>query len=165
MRARRAVRIGFDAVELHLAHGYLLHSFVSPLSNKRNDAYGGSLENRARLMLDVTDAVLSVWGADRVGMHLAPRGDAHDMGDANPLETFSHVARELGLRKIAFICARERQAPDSIGPALKKAFEQLTPGRQRAYLYYFSQPKQSSTRTTRIEKSAPSILAGKGLNE
>jgi len=73
-------------------------------------------------MMQVTDAVTSVWGADRVGMHLAPRCDAHGMGDANPLETFSYVAGELGSRKIAFICAREHQAPDSIGPVLKKAF-------------------------------------------
>ena len=120
--AENAKLAGFDGVEIHGANGYLLDQFLQSKTNHRNDAYGGSLENRARLMLDVTDAVLSVWGADRVGMHLAPRGDAHDMGDANPLETFSHVARELGRRKLAFICARERQGPDSIGPALKQAF-------------------------------------------
>ena len=113
---------GFDGVEIHGANGYLLDQFLQTKTNHRTDDYGGTLENRARLMLEVTDAVVSVWGADRVGMHLAPRGDAHDMGDANPLETFSYVARELGRRKIAFICAREHQAPDSIGPALKQAF-------------------------------------------
>ncbi len=120
--AENAKLAGFDGVEIHGANGYLLDQFLQTKTNHRTDAYGGSLENRARLMLEVTDAVISVWGADRVGMHLAPRGDAHDMGDANPLETFSHVARELGRRKIAFICARERQGPDSIGPSLKKAF-------------------------------------------
>ncbi len=120
--AENAKLAGFDGVEIHGANGYLLDQFLQTKTNHRTDDYGGSLENRARLMLEVTDAVISVWGADRVGMHLAPRGDAHDMGDANPLETFSHVARELGSRKIAFICARERQGPDSIGPALKKAF-------------------------------------------
>jgi 2,4-dienoyl-CoA reductase-like NADH-dependent reductase (Old Yellow Enzyme family) len=73
-------------------------------------------------MLEVTDAVISVWGADRVGMHLAPRGDAHDMGDSNPLATFSHVARELGKRRIAFICARESLGENRIGPKLKAAF-------------------------------------------
>ena len=73
-------------------------------------------------MLEVTDAVVSVWGADRVGMHLAPRADAHDMGDSDRLATFSHVATELGKRGIAFLCAREAQGPDSLGPALKKAF-------------------------------------------
>jgi len=120
--AENAKLAGFDGVEIHGANGYLLDQFLQTKTNQRTDEYGGSLENRARLMLEVTDAVISVWGADRVGMHLAPRGDAHDMGDANPLETFSYVARELGRRKIAFIAAREHQSPDSIGPALKKAF-------------------------------------------
>lgn len=73
-------------------------------------------------MLEVTDAVISVWGASRVGMHLAPRGDAHDMGDTNPLATFSFVAEELSRRKIAFICARESLGENRIGPELKKRF-------------------------------------------
>ncbi len=105
--AENAQRAGFDGVEIHGANGYLLDQFLQDSSNHRTDEYGGSVENRARLMLEVTDAVISVWGADRVGMHLAPRGDAHDMGDSNPAETFGHVARELGQRRIAFICARE----------------------------------------------------------
>ena len=120
--AQNALEAGFDGVEIHGANGYLLDQFLQTSTNQRTDEYGGPVENRARLMLEVTDAVISVWGADRVGMHLAPRCDAHDMGDANPLETFGYVARELGRRKIAFICARERQGPDSIGPELKKAF-------------------------------------------
>lgn len=120
--AQNAQEAGFDGVEIHGANGYLLDQFLQTGTNHRTDDYGGSLENRARLMLEVTDAAISVWGPDRVGMHLAPRGDAHDMGDANPLETFSYVAGELGRRKIAFICAREREAKDSIGPALKEAF-------------------------------------------
>ncbi|CAN5883483.1 alkene reductase [soil metagenome] len=120
--AKNAQLAGFDGVEIHGANGYLLDQFLQSTSNQRTDEYGGSLEKRARLMLEVTDAVVSVWGADRVGMHLAPRGDAHGMGDANPMETFTYVARELGKRKIAFICAREHQGPDSVGPALKKAF-------------------------------------------
>lgn len=120
--AQNALEAGFDGVEIHGANGYLLDQFLQTSTNLRTDEYGGPVENRARLMLEVTDAVISVWGADRVGMHLAPRCDAHDMGDANPLETFGYVARELGRRKIAFICAREREGPDSIGPELKKAF-------------------------------------------
>jgi 2,4-dienoyl-CoA reductase-like NADH-dependent reductase (Old Yellow Enzyme family) len=73
-------------------------------------------------MLEVTDAVVSVWGANRVGMHLAPRGDAHDMGDSNPLATFGFVAAELGRRGIAFICARESLGEKRIGPHLKRIF-------------------------------------------
>ena len=120
--AENAKEAGFDAVELHGANGYLLDQFLQDGSNKRTDAYGGSIENRARLMLEVTDAVISVWGAGRVGMHLAPRGDAQSMGDSNPKATFGYVARELGRRKIAFICVREHLGEGRIGPELKKAF-------------------------------------------
>jgi 2,4-dienoyl-CoA reductase-like NADH-dependent reductase (Old Yellow Enzyme family) len=120
--AENAKTAGFDGVEIHGANGYLLDQFLQDISNLRTDAYGGSIENRARLMLEVTDAVVSVWGAGRVGMHLAPRGDAHSMGGSNLAETFTYVATELGKRRIAFICAREYRAEDSIGPRLKQAF-------------------------------------------
>lgn len=120
--AANAQKAGFDGVEIHGANGYLLDQFLQDKTNQRTDEYGGSIENRARLMLEVADAVISVWGPDRVGMHLAPRGDAHDMGDSNPLATFSYVARELGKRRIAFICARESLGPNRIGPQLKAAF-------------------------------------------
>jgi 2,4-dienoyl-CoA reductase-like NADH-dependent reductase (Old Yellow Enzyme family) len=120
--AENAKRAGFDGVEIHGANGYLLDQFLQDKTNHRTDEYGGPIENRARLMLEVTDAVVGVWGADRVGMHLAPRGDAHDMGDSNPQATFGYAARELGKRKIAFICARESLGEKRIGPQLKKAF-------------------------------------------
>jgi 2,4-dienoyl-CoA reductase-like NADH-dependent reductase (Old Yellow Enzyme family) len=120
--AENAQRAGFDGVELHGANGYLLDQFLQDSTNHRTDEYGGSIENRARLMLAAADAAISVWGADRVGMHLAPRGDAHDMGDSNPAETFGYVARELGKRHIAFICARESLGEKRLGPVLKKAF-------------------------------------------
>lgn len=120
--AENAKRAGFDGVEIHGANGYLLDQFLQDSTNLRMDEYGGPIENRARLMLEVTDAVISVWGAKRVGMHLAPRGDAHTMGDSNPLATFSYVARELGKRKIAFICAREHMGEGRIGYELKTAF-------------------------------------------
>jgi 2,4-dienoyl-CoA reductase-like NADH-dependent reductase (Old Yellow Enzyme family) len=120
--AENAKLAGFDGVEIHGANGYLLDQFLQDKTNKRTDAYGGSVENRARLMLEITDACIAVWGASRVGMHLAPRGDAHDMGDTNPAETFGYVATELGKRGIAFICAREALGPNRLGPQLKKAF-------------------------------------------
>ena len=120
--AENAKKAGFDGVEIHGANGYLLDQFLQDKTNQRTDSHGGSIENRARLMLEVTDAVISVWGADRVGMHLAPRGDAHDMGDSNPVATFGFVARELGKRRIAFICARESLGDNRIGPQLKAAF-------------------------------------------
>jgi 2,4-dienoyl-CoA reductase-like NADH-dependent reductase (Old Yellow Enzyme family) len=120
--AQNALEAGFDGVEIHGANGYLLDQFLQDSSNKRTDDYGGSIENRARLHLAVTDAVVSVWGAGRVGMHLAPRGDVHDVGDSDLAGTFGYLARELGRRRIAFLCAREKEGPDSLGPALKAAF-------------------------------------------
>ncbi len=120
--AENAQKAGFDGVEIHGANGYLLDQFLQSSTNKRIDEYGGSIENRARLMLAVTDAVISVWGAGRVGMHLAPRCDAHDMGDDDPAATFGHVAKELGLRRTAFICTREHFQTPALTPMLKKRF-------------------------------------------
>jgi 2,4-dienoyl-CoA reductase-like NADH-dependent reductase (Old Yellow Enzyme family) len=138
--AENAMKAGFDGVHIHGANGYLLDQFLQDSTNQRTDQYGGSIENRARLMLEVTDACMGVWGADRVGMHLAPRMDSHDMGDSNRLGTFSHVARELGKRKIGWIAAREALIDEntklvdsqgrpkevankeSIGPILKRIF-------------------------------------------
>ena len=120
--AENAKLAGFDGVEIHGANGYLLDQFLQDGTNQRTDNYGGSIENRARLMLEVTDACIAVWGANRVGMHLAPRRDAHDMGDSDPAATFGYVARQLKQRGIAFICAREAVGEDSLGPLLKKEF-------------------------------------------
>jgi len=120
--AANAQRAGFDGVEIHGANGYLLDQFLQDSSNRRTDDYGGAIENRARLMLEVTDAVVSVWGADRVGMHLAPRGDAHGMGDSDPAATFGYVARALGERRLAFLCAREHHEAPALGPQLRRAF-------------------------------------------
>lgn len=120
--AKNAKLAGFDGVELHGANGYLLDQFLQDGTNHRTDAYGGSVENRARLMLEVTDAVSEVFGADRVGMHLAPRCDTHGISDSNPAATFGYVARELGKRRIAFLLAREYEAPGWLGPQLKEQF-------------------------------------------
>jgi 2,4-dienoyl-CoA reductase-like NADH-dependent reductase (Old Yellow Enzyme family) len=120
--AENAKTAGFDGVEIHGANGYLLDQFLQDKTNKRTDRYGGSIENRARLMLEVTDEVLTVWGKARVGMHLAPRGDGQDMGDSNPKATFGYVASQLGKRGIAFLCVREYLGPDRLGPYLKRCF-------------------------------------------
>jgi 2,4-dienoyl-CoA reductase-like NADH-dependent reductase (Old Yellow Enzyme family) len=120
--AENAKLAGFDGVEIHGANGYLLDQFLQDSTNKRTDAYGGPIENRARLLLEATDAAISVWGAGRVGVHLAPRGDAHTMGDSNPLATFGYVAEQLGKRGIAFIFTRESLGENRISPELKKRF-------------------------------------------
>lgn len=120
--AENAKAAGFDGVEIHGANGYLIDQFLQSSTNQRDDEYGGSIENRARFMMEVTDAVISVWGADRVGMHIAPRCDAHDMADSDPAATFGYVASELGKRKLAFLCARESHAQPALGPMLKEKF-------------------------------------------
>ncbi len=120
--AENARQAGFDGVEVHGANGYLLDQFLQDSTNRRTDAYGGSIANRARLLLEVTDAVISVWGSGRVGMHLAPRGDAHSMGDSDRLATFGYVAEELGKRRLAFLFTREKAGEDRVSPELKKRF-------------------------------------------
>ena len=120
--AKNARPAGFDGVEIHGANGYLLDQFLQSTTNLRTDEYGGSLENRARLLLQVTDAAIAVWGAGRVGVHLAPRCDAHDMGDDDPAATFGYVAGALGERGIAFIFTREHFNAPVLTPALKRAF-------------------------------------------
>ncbi len=116
---RRPASIG---VQLHGANGYLIDQFLQDSTNHRTDEYGGPVENRARLLLEVVDRLVGVWGAGRVGVHLAPRGDSHDMGDSNRLATFTYAARELGRRKIAFICAARASRGRAHRPELKKAF-------------------------------------------
>jgi 2,4-dienoyl-CoA reductase-like NADH-dependent reductase (Old Yellow Enzyme family) len=120
--AENAKRAGFDGVELHGANGYLLDQFLQDSVNRRTDAYGGPIENRARLMIEAVDAAISVFGAGRVGLHIAPRGDSHDMGDSDPLATFGYVSRAMRERGLAFIFAREHIGEGRIGPQLREEF-------------------------------------------
>lgn len=120
--ALNAKLAGFDGVEIHGANGYLLDQFLQDSTNKRTDQYGGSIENRARLALEVVDAVATVWEPQRIGYHLAPRMDSHTMGDSNPEATFTYLARELGKRKLAFIFSREAQGEGYLGDKIREAF-------------------------------------------
>lgn len=101
--ALNARRAGFDGVEVHGANGYLLDQFLQDGSNKRTDNYGGSIENRARLLLEVIDAAIEVFGAGRVGVRLSPYGTFNDMSDSDPITLFSYVLRQLSARKIAYV--------------------------------------------------------------
>ena len=101
--ARCAQRAGFDGVEIHGANGYLIDQFLRDGTNKRVDAYGGSVENRMRFALEVTDAILNVWPATRVGIRIAPTSPANDISDFNPTGLFCPLVEQLGKRKLAYI--------------------------------------------------------------
>jgi N-ethylmaleimide reductase len=101
--AERALRAGFDGVEIHGANGYLPDQFLQDGTNKRTDEYGGGIENRARFLLEITQAAISVWGADRVGVRLSPSGTYGSMSDSDPAATFGYVATELDRLGIAYI--------------------------------------------------------------
>ena len=93
--ARNAMEAGFDGVEIHAANGYLLDQFLNSKTNQRMDQYGGTVENRARLLKEVVEAVVTVWGADRVGVRLSPLGTFNDIADEDPEATFGHAAEML----------------------------------------------------------------------
>src|ERR1700680_4251795 len=93
--SRNALEAGFDGVEVHAANGYLLDQFINSSTNRRTDAYGGPIENRMRLLIEVVDAVSEIWGPDRVGVRLSPLGTFNDMGDDDPEAAFGCLAAKL----------------------------------------------------------------------
>ncbi|HZU33750.1 MAG TPA: alkene reductase [Candidatus Angelobacter sp.] len=101
--AKRAKDAGFDGVEVHGANGYLIDQFLRDGTNKRTDAYGGPVENRARFLREVTEAVVKVWGADKVGVRLSPVNQFNDMSDSDPHKTFGHAASVLNDLKVVYI--------------------------------------------------------------
>lgn len=101
--AKNAKAAGFDGVEVHGANGYLLDQFMRESANQRTDMYGGSLENRCRLLLEVTQAVVDVWGADKTGVRLSPLNSFNSMKDSNPQKLTSYVVSELAKLKIAYL--------------------------------------------------------------
>ncbi|KXU84813.1 alkene reductase [Paraburkholderia monticola] len=123
--ATNARRAGFDGIELHAANGYLFDQFLHDGSNQRTDRYGGSIENRARFLLEALDAVLTVWPADRIGVHLNLMSSSHSMHDSNPRALFTYVAEQLSARNIAFIFAREGldRGEQRIGRDVRRIFK------------------------------------------
>jgi N-ethylmaleimide reductase len=111
--AENAKAAGFDGVELHGANGYLLDQFLRDGANQRTDAYGGSIENRARFPLEVVDAVSGVWGPQRVGYKLSPYFSGYSMSDSNPIETFSFISSQLSRRGLLYLHVTEAV----VGPA------------------------------------------------
>lgn len=101
--AKNAHAAGFDGVEVHAANGYLLDQFLRDKTNQRTDAYGGSIENRARLLLEVTDAVVAVWGAGRVGVRISPLSSFGDIADSNPEALYRYVVEQLNRFDLAYL--------------------------------------------------------------
>jgi N-ethylmaleimide reductase len=101
--ARNAHAAGFDGVEIHGANGYLLEQFLQSRTNLRTDRYGGSIENRARLLIEATEAAIEVWGASRVGVRLSPYGVANDSGEPDPMPLYSHVVKSLDKLGLAYL--------------------------------------------------------------
>jgi N-ethylmaleimide reductase len=110
--ARLALEAGFDGVEVHGANGYLIDQFLRDGSNTRTDKYGGSVENRARLLLEVVDAIISEVGAEKVSVRLSPNGTFNDMSDSDPVATYSYAISELSKRKIALLHFIEKMMGD-----------------------------------------------------
>lgn len=103
MAAQRALAAGFDGVELHAANGYLVDQFIQDGTNQRTDAYGGPVENRVRFLREALEALISVWGADRVGVRISPSGQWGGISDSDPQATFSYVAKVLDGYKLAYL--------------------------------------------------------------
>jgi N-ethylmaleimide reductase len=101
--ADNAKQAGFDGVEIHGANGYLLEQFLQSHTNLRTDRYGGSIENRARLLLEITRAAIGVWGAKRVGVRLSPYGIANGSGEADPMPLYAHVVKALDALGLAYL--------------------------------------------------------------
>jgi N-ethylmaleimide reductase len=101
--ARNAMQAGFDGVEIHGANGYLLEQFLQSHTNLRTDRYGGSIANRARLLLEITDAAIDIWGADRVAVRLSPYGVANGSGEPDPMPLYSHVIGALDALGLAYL--------------------------------------------------------------
>jgi N-ethylmaleimide reductase len=133
--AERAKQAGFDGVELHGANGYLIDQFLQDSSNQRTDQYGGSIENRSRLLLEATDALVSVWGGDRVAVRIGPGGTFNAMHDSNPQPLFSYVAEQLNTFGLAYLHVIEPRVRGNIlihenqGPVAAEQLRQIFKGK------------------------------------
>jgi N-ethylmaleimide reductase len=125
---RNAREAGFDGVELHGANGYLQDQFLQDGSNRRTDAYGGAIENRARLMLETTRAMIDAWSADRVGVRLSPSSSLYGVDDSDKLATFGFLVRALDALRVGYLCLLEPNSKDAEqGPQIANVAETFRP--------------------------------------
>ncbi|MES2983948.1 MAG: alkene reductase [Pseudomonadota bacterium] len=130
--AENAQAAGFDGVEVHAANGYLLNQFLEDGTNTRDDHYGGSIENRARLLLQVVDAVSVVWGRQRVGVRLSPYGTFASMGDSDPLALYTYVLERLSEHGIAYAHVIEPRASNA-GSGGQEASQEQVPSTSKLF--------------------------------
>ena len=128
---KRAQEAGFDGVEIHAANGYLIDQFLRDCTNQRTDAYGGSIENRARFMLEVTEAVVNTWSPDKVGIRLSPTNPFNDMRDRDPVAVFTYAAEALNQFNLVYLHVLEalpghmlaNDIGERVAPHMRRAFK------------------------------------------
>jgi N-ethylmaleimide reductase len=164
--ARNAMAAGFDGVEIHSANGYLLDQFLNSTTNRRGDAYGGPVENRARLLLEVVDAVCEVWGSERVGVRLSPLGTFNDMGDEDPEALFGYVAERLSGLGLAYLHlvdstqvsgSQTRETPEPRGEAMLRLIRE----RYKGTLIVCGGYTRERAETTLVEGRADLVAFGR----
>lgn len=155
--AQNALLAGFDGVEIHGANGYIIDQFIRDGSNQRTDEYGGTIENRARFLLEITQAVVNVCGADRVGVRLSPINSFNDMRDSDPQTTFDYIAQALSPYKLAYLHVTEWAGHDLSAAQPTFDFQQL----RRAYkgIYMTNGGYEFDTANTAINSNATDLVA------
>lgn len=156
--SRNAIAAGMDGVEIHAGNGYLLDQFINSNSNHRTDEYGGSTENRARLLLQVTDAISKEIGAKRAGVRLTPMGRFMGMGDDTPEETFGYIAEELSKRSLAYLHLVE---PEIVGTVLDENYDPRWDSIMKLLRKRFNGPMILAGGFT-YEKAQAAIAEGRG---
>jgi N-ethylmaleimide reductase len=137
--ARNAQAADFDGVEIHAANGYLLDQFIETGTNRRTDAYGGPVENRARMLFEVADALMPIWGPDRIGVRISPMGKLNDIHDDNPEATFGYVAERLSDYGFAYL--------HMVNPALEQMQNRQEPDQKAMNMVRLIRKKYKGTLT------------------
>lgn len=150
--AEKALAAGFDGVEIHAANGYLLDQFIRDGTNQRTDTYGGTVENRARLLFEVTEAVVDVWGAGRVGVHISPGNPFNDIQDSNPELIFSHVTDGLNRFHLAYLHVVEIDLtnPTDFNAALNPITQKLRKIYKGTYMTNGGYDRESAERVLKV---------------